>query len=157
MRKPTAPSAQYAITLRLEYPHQPGWIARISSVVAKHGGAIHAIDLVSIHRGHSVRDYSIECASTQQAETIIASVKKIDGVVVHSVSDETFLVHLGGKLEVTPKVSLKTRFDLSLVYTPGVARVCTALQEDSRKSFNLTIRKNCIAVVSDGSAVLGLG
>ena len=157
MKRSAAPSAQYAITLRLQCPHKPGWIARVSAVVAKQGGAIHAIDLVNIRRGRSVRDYSIECASTQQAEKIIAAVKKIDDVVVQSVSDETFLVHLGGKLEVTPKVSVRTRYDLSLIYTPGVARVCTALHEDSRKSFNLTIRKNCIAVVSDGSAVLGLG
>jgi malate dehydrogenase (oxaloacetate-decarboxylating) len=157
MKRQAAPSAQYAITLRLEYPHEPGWIARISAVIAKRGGAIHAIDLVNIRRGHSIRDYSIECASTEQAERILAAVKAITGVTVQSVSDETFLMHLGGKLEVTPKVSVRTRYDLSLIYTPGVARVCNALHDDPRKSFNLTIRKNCIAVVSDGSAVLGLG
>ncbi len=83
--------------------------------------------------------------------------RELEGVTVHSVSDDTFLMHLGGKLEITSKVPLKTRADLSMAYTPGVARICRAIEKDRRASFNLTIRKNCIAVVSDGSAVLGLG
>ena len=151
------PSAQYAITARLEYPHDPGWMARIASTIAAQGGAIGAVDLVHIHRQRSLRDYTIECTSTEQAQQIIAALGKLAGLVVQSISDDTFLMHLGGKLEIRSKVPLKTRSDLSMAYTPGVARICAAIEEDPRTSFNLTIRKNCVAVVSDGSAVLGLG
>jgi malate dehydrogenase (oxaloacetate-decarboxylating) len=150
-------SAQFAITMRLAYPHEPGWIARISSKVAELGGVIAAIDLVEIQRGRSVRDYTIECASTEHAERILEAVKRIEDLEVREVSDKTFLMHLGGKLEIRSKVPLKTRADLSMAYTPGVARICKAIHADPRKSFNLTIRRNTIAVVSDGSAVLGLG
>ncbi|HSR67924.1 MAG TPA: NAD-dependent malic enzyme [Acidobacteriota bacterium] len=152
-----APSPQYSITVRLECPHSPGWIARISGVVAQQGGSIEAIDLVHIHKQRSLRDYTIECGSAEQEEQMIEALKRIEGITVHSVSDDTFLLHLGGKLEVTSRVQLNTRADLSMAYTPGVARVCTSINKDPRTSFNLTIRKNCIAVVSDGSAVLGLG
>lgn len=151
------PSAQYSVTIRLEYPHESGWIAKIASVISRQRGTIGAMDLVQIHKGRSLRDYTIECASTDQAEKIIQSVGRLEGVTVRSVSDNTFLMHLGGKLQIASKVSLKTRADLSMAYTPGVARVCMAIHKDPRTSFNLTIRKNCVAVVSDGSAVLGLG
>lgn len=151
------PSAQYKITVRLEYPHAPTWIGKISSAIGKAGGIIHAIDLVQIADGKSIRDYGIECSSTEHAEEVIRAIKRIKGVTLHSVSDDTFLLHLGGKLEISSKVPLKTRADLSMAYTPGVGRVCMAIYKDPKVSFNLTIRKNCIAVVSDGSAVLGLG
>jgi malate dehydrogenase (oxaloacetate-decarboxylating) len=157
MPTPERPSAQYEITMRLECPHEPGWIARIAGVIAEAGGAIHAIDLVNIHRGRSLRDYSVECASTEHAGRIVEAIRKLGGVEVHSISDDTFLMHLGGKLQIVSKLPLKTRSDLSMAYTPGVARICQAIAKDPRASFNLTIRKNCIAVVSDGSAVLGLG
>jgi len=157
MTSRTNPSAQYTITVRLESPHKPGWIGRISSLIGKAGGAIHAIDLVNIASGTSLRDYSIECSSTEHAEEVLAALKRLEGVRVLNVSDDTFLMHIGGKLEVTSRVPLKTRADLSMAYTPGVARVCMAIHKDSKASHSLTIRKNCIAVVSDGSAVLGLG
>jgi malate dehydrogenase (oxaloacetate-decarboxylating) len=151
------PSAQYAITIRLEYPHAPGWIAKVSGVIGKRGGMISAIDFVQVRQGRTIRDYTVECSSTEHAERIIDGIKGISGVQVRSVSDDTFLMHLGGKLEIRSKVPLNTRADLSMAYTPGVARVCMAIHDDPRTSFNLTIRRNCIAVVSDGSAVLGLG
>ncbi|MFQ5877018.1 MAG: NAD-dependent malic enzyme [Acidobacteriota bacterium] len=157
MNPHVTPTAQYAITMRIEYPHEPGWIARIASLIAREGGAIQAIDLVHIHRGRSLRDYSIECSSTEQARRIIEAVRALEGVEFHSVSDNTFLMHLGGKLEIASRVPLKTRADLSMAYTPGVARICSVIRGDPRASFNLTIRNNCIAVVTDGSAVLGLG
>jgi malate dehydrogenase (oxaloacetate-decarboxylating) len=152
-----SPSAQYTITVRMESPHKPGWIGKISSLIGQAGGAIHAIDLVNIGAGTSLRDYSIECSSTDHAEQILESLKRLEGVKVQSVSDDTFLMHIGGKLEITSRVPLKTRADLSMAYTPGVARVCMAVHKDRKASHSLTIRKNCIAVVSDGSAVLGLG
>jgi len=151
------PSPQYAVTVRLEYPHQPGWIARIATAIGDEKGMIGAIDLVHIQRGNIFRDYTIECSSTEHAERVVRAVRCVDGVHVHSVSDDTFLMHLGGKLQISSRVALKTRSDLSMAYTPGVARVCQAIHEDPDASFNLTIRKNCVAVVSDGSAVLGLG
>ncbi len=156
LRRPST-SAQYKLTARIECPHASGWIARIGGVIAEAGGVIHAIDLVQVIRGNSVRDYSIDASSVEHAQQIVDAVGQIDGVTLHSVSDDTMLMHLGGKLEIIPKMPLKTRADLSMAYTPGVARVCKAIHEDYKKSFNLTIRKNCIAVVSDGSAVLGLG
>jgi len=151
------PSAQYAITVRLECAHKPGWIAKITAVVAEHGGAIRGIDLVDIDRGVSLRDYTVECASTDQAREIVAALKKIKGVKIDNVTDDTFRMHRGGKLEITPTAPLQTRADLSMAYTPGVARICMAIHEQPLASFNLTIRHNCIAVISDGSAVLGLG
>jgi len=153
----TTPSAQYAITMRLQYPHDSGWIAKVSAAIGSSHGVISAIDLVQIRDGMSVRDYSVECSSTEHAERIVRSIKRVKNVKVVSVSDKTFLMHLGGKIEIAPKVAVKTRADLSMAYTPGVARVCTAIHEEYGTSFNLTIRHNCIAVVSDGSAVLGLG
>jgi len=157
MSQPATPSAQYSITVRLECPHKPGWIARVTAVIAEQGGAIGAIDLVNIHKKTSLRDYSIECASTEQAQAIVDAVRAIEGTTLHSVSDKTLLMHLGGKLETLSRVPLKTRADLSMAYTPGVARVCQAIHDDARTSFNLTIRKNTVAVISDGSAVLGMG
>lgn len=157
MKAVKTPSAQYSVTMRIECPHRPGWIARIARAIAHQGGAIRAIDLVNIHAGRSLRDYTVECASAEDEQNMLKAIRKIEGVAVHSVSDDTFLAHLGGKLEVRSRHALKTRADLSMVYTPGVARVCQAIERDRRTSFNLTIRKNCIAVISDGSAVLGLG
>ncbi len=152
-----SPSAQYKITVRMEYPHKPGWIARISAAIGEAGGVIHAIDLVEIRGAASIRDYSIECSSTEHADQIVRAAGRLEGLTIHSVSDDTFRMHQGGKLEIASRVALKTRADLSMAYTPGVARICKAIAEEPGRSFDLTIRGNCIAVVSDGSAVLGLG
>ncbi len=151
------PTSQYEITVRLACPHKPGWIAKITAAIGENGGAIRAIDLVHVQSGKSLRDYTIECSSTNHARKLVEVLHTIDQVEVLSVSDDTFLMHLGGKLEIHSKVQLLTRADLSMAYTPGVARVCTAIRDDPNTSFSLTIRKNTIAVVSDGSAVLGLG
>ncbi len=153
----SAPSAQYSVTLRLEYPHEPGWIAAISTVIAQEGGGIGAIDLVHIHKGRTVRDYTVECHSADQEQSMIAAIKNINGVTVQSATDDTFRMHLGGKLEICSRIRLNSRAALSMAYTPGVARICKAIRHDLRTAFTLTIRKNCVAVVSDGSAVLGLG
>ena len=157
MRREQTPSPQYSVTIRMEYPHRPGWMAKIGAVIAREGGRVDAVDLVHIDRGRSLRDYTIECPSTEKAEQLVAALRDLEGLEVKSASDDTFLMHLGGKLEVRSKVRMKTRADLSMAYTPGVARVCDAIAGHPESSFNLTIRKNCIAVVSDGSAVLGLG
>ena len=143
--------------MRLEYPHAPGWIAKIAGVIGENGGAIGAIDIVKFRKDQSIRDYSVDCPSGERAHQIVEAVKAIPEVVFHFVSDRTILMHVGGKLEIQSTVPLETRADLSMAYTPGVARVCKAIHENPDTSFNLTIRKNMVAVVSDGSAVLGLG
>ena len=123
----------------MEYPHEPGWMAKIATVIANEGGAIGAVDIVHIHRGRSLRDYTIECPSPDHVKRIVESLRGIEGLEIKSVSDDTFLIHLGGKLEIRPKVRMKTRADLSMAYTPGVARVCRAIEKSPVDSFNLTI------------------
>jgi len=150
-------SSQYAITLRIEYPRAAGRIARIASTIGDQGGVIGAIDLVQIRGNRSVRDYTVECSSTEHARRIIEAIRGLEDLKLESVSDDTFRMHLGGKLEIHSKVALKTRADLSMAYTPGVARVCKAIEAQPKISHNLTIRRNCVAVISDGTAVLGLG
>jgi malate dehydrogenase (oxaloacetate-decarboxylating) len=150
-------SSQYAITLRIDYPHEAGRIARVAAAIGEHGGVIRGIDLVHIQRNRSLRDYTVECASTDHAQRIIDAVRDLEDLRIEFVSDDTFRMHLGGKLEIQSKVALKTRADLSMAYTPGVARVCEAIAAEPKASHTLTIRRNCVAVLSDGSAVLGLG
>ena len=151
------PSAQYAITVRMDYPHAPGQIARISAAVAKTGASIGHIDIIEVVNGRTIRDFTIECYDEAHAREVLGVLHELENVHLHSATDDTFKMHEGGKLETVSRVPLKTRNDMSMAYTPGVGRVCMAIHHDYRKSFNLTIRKNCIAVVSDGSAVLGLG
>ena len=152
-----APSASYSLTLRLRIPQRPGSFARVAAAIGAVGGLLGAIDLVRVEDGVSVRDVTVACRDAAHGEAVVAAVRAVDGVTVDSVSDRTFLMHLGGKIEVDPKVPVKTRDDLSMVYTPGVGRVSSAIQEDPLKAWTLTIKGNTVAVVSDGTAVLGLG
>jgi malate dehydrogenase (oxaloacetate-decarboxylating) len=121
------------------------------------GGNLGAIDLVRVESGKKIRDVTVDAASADHIEMIVAAVRALPGVDVEHVSDRTFLLHLGGKIEMVSKAPLKTRDDLSMAYTPGVARVCRAIADDPAKVWNLTIKQNTVAVVSDGTAVLGLG
>lgn len=150
-------SPAYSITIRLKYQDVPGALGKITSAIGDEGGSIGAVDIVDSRDGHIIRDFTVQATDVAHGERIAATINSLKGVEVVNVSDRTFLMHLGGKIEVTPRVPLKTRDDLSMAYTPGVARICRAIAEDSDASFNLTIRRNTIAVVSDGSAVLGLG
>ncbi len=151
------PNASYSLTLRVKIQNQPGKLGEITTAIGKAGGDIEGIDIVSVGKDYLVRDITVNAASEHHAKEIVDSVQSIDGVEVANVSDRTFLMHLGGKIEVTSKMPLKTRSDLSMAYTPGVARICEAIHKDPEKAFNLTIKKNTVAVVSDGTAVLGLG
>lgn len=151
------PSASFSFTLRVNIDNNPGKLGEITTTIGRTGGDIGAIDIVRVGKGYIVRDITVNATSEKHNKEIIAAVKQIDGVkVVHS-SDRTFLMHLGGKIETVSKIPLKTRADLSMAYTPGVARVCEAIHKDPEKAFTLTIKKNTVAVVSDGTAVLGLG
>jgi len=151
------PSASYSITMRVRLPQLPGAFARVAAAVGGTGAILGAIDLVRVERREVVREVTVSCANAAHGEAVVASVGILDGVVVERVSDRTFLMHLGGKIEVNPTIPVKTRDDLSMAYTPGVARVSAAIHEDSEKAWSLTIKGNTVAVVSDGTAVLGLG
>jgi malate dehydrogenase (oxaloacetate-decarboxylating) len=154
--KPT-PNASYSLTLRVKIHNQPGKLGEITTAIGKAGGDIGAIDIVSVGKDFLIRDITVNAYSEQHDEEIVGAVSEIDGVEVVNSSDKTFLMHIGGKIEMVSKVPLKTRSDLSMAYTPGVARVCEAIHKDPEKAFTLTIKKNTVAVVSDGTAVLGLG
>ncbi len=151
------PSASFSATLRVHLDDRPGAFADLARAIADAGGNLGAIDLVRVESGKKIRDITVDAASADHIDEIVGAVRALTGVEVEHVSDRTFLLHLGGKIEMVPKAPLKTRDDLSMAYTPGVARVCTAIAEDPSKVWNLTIKQNTVAVVSDGTAVLGLG
>src|SRR6476661_1691706 len=154
--KPT-PNASYSLTLRVRIHNKPGKLVEVTTAIGKAGGDIEGIDIVSVGKDFLLRDITVNASSENHDEEIVDSIRDIDGVEVVNVSDRTFLMHLGGKIEVVSKMPLKTRADLSMAYTPGVARVCEAIAKDPEKRFTLTIKKNTVAVISDGTAVLGLG
>ena len=152
-----APSASYSLTLRLEIRNQPGMLGRVTSAIGVTGGDIGSIDLVEVGRDRVVRDMTIKARDERHGQEIVSRLRAVQGVKIVNISDRTFLMHLGGKIEIRNKVPIKTRDDLSMAYTPGVARVCLAIHEDRQRAFSLTIKQNTVAVVTDGSAVLGLG
>jgi malate dehydrogenase (oxaloacetate-decarboxylating) len=151
------PSASYSLTLRAAIKNRPGMLGRLTSAIGEAGGDIRAVDLVELIKDIIVRDFTINARDEQHGQAIVAAIRDVDGVRIVNVSDRTFLMHLGGKIEIRNKVSLKTRDDLSMAYTPGVARVCLAIREDPERAFALTIKQNTVAIVTDGTAVLGLG
>ncbi len=157
MTNQPTPNASYSLTLRVRIQNQPGKLGQITTAIGQAGGDIEGIDIVSVGKDFLIRDITVNAASETHDQEIIEALKIIDGVEVVNISDRTFLMHLGGKIEVVSKMQLKTRSDLSMAYTPGVARVCEAIAKDPEKAYNLTIKKNTVAVVSDGTAVLGLG
>jgi malate dehydrogenase (oxaloacetate-decarboxylating) len=153
----SAPSPGYSITVRAEAPAAIDTTGVIAAAVAEAGGALTALDVVESRSTSLVVDVTCNAADQEHADQITAKIAAVPGVTVRKVSDRTFLLHLGGKLEVVPKVPLKHRDDLSRAYTPGVARVCLAIAENPEDARRLTIKRNTVAVVTDGSAVLGLG
>jgi malate dehydrogenase (oxaloacetate-decarboxylating) len=151
------PSASYSLTLRVRLSSRAGSLGELTMAIGRAGGDIGAIDIVTVGNDFIIRDVTVSSVSSRHGEQIVEAVKDIDGVELLQVSDPTFLMHLGGKIEVVPKVPLKTRADLSMAYTPGVARICDAIYQEPEKVFTLTIKKNTVAIVTDGTAVLGLG
>jgi malate dehydrogenase (oxaloacetate-decarboxylating) len=152
-----SPSPGYSITVRVQAPTTPGAAGDLATAVAKAGGVVTGLDVVESHYDRIVVDVTCNAADAAHTEAITEAVAALDGMVVRKVSDRTFLMHLGGKLEVTSKVQLRHRDDLSRAYTPGVARVCEAIAANPEDARRLTIKRNTVAVVTDGSAVLGLG
>lgn len=151
------PSDSYSLTIRVKLSSRAGTLGEVTTAIGRAGGDIGAIDIVSVGRDYIIRDITVNTVSSEHEDKIVNAVKDIDGIEVLQTSDRTFLMHLGGKIEVVSKMPLKTRADLSMAYTPGVARVCQAIHDDPEKVFTLTIKRNCVAIVTDGTAVLGLG
>jgi malate dehydrogenase (oxaloacetate-decarboxylating) len=151
------PSASFSATLRVRLENAPGAFACVAQAIGEANGLLDAIDLVRIERGTKVRDITVLAEDSAHIERIAVAVQALPGVEVEHVSDRTFLLHLGGKLEVRAKAPLKTRDDLSMAYTPGVARICEAIAKEPDDVWNLTVKRNAVAIVSDGTAVLGLG
>ncbi|HEV8583604.1 MAG TPA: NAD-dependent malic enzyme [Methylomirabilota bacterium] len=152
-----APSASYSLTVRLAIQNKPGMLGRVALAIGNAGGDIGAVDLVESGRDRIIRDMTISARDSAHGLQIVTRLKQVAGVRVINISDRTFLMHLGGKIEIQGKVPIRTRDDLSMAYTPGVARVCLAIKDDRQRAFSLTIKQNTVAVVTDGTAVLGLG
>jgi malate dehydrogenase (oxaloacetate-decarboxylating) len=150
-------SASFSATIRVHLDDRPGALADLARAIADAGGSLDAIDLVRVEAQRKVRDITVFAQDAGHVERIVAAVRALAGVEVEHVSDRTFLLHLGGKIEVVSKAPLKTRDDLSMAYTPGVARICEAIAAEPESVWNLTIKRNTVAVVTDGTAVLGLG
>ena len=151
-----APSG-IALIIRVVTPNGPGAFSALASAIGDAGGTVGAIDVRSVTRTTVTRDVTVTVPSEQVANAVRAAIEHVEGTRVVSLSDSTFLAHLGGKIRVEPKIPVKTRADLSIVYTPGVARVSMAIAADPSKAYQLTIKRNSVAVVTDGTAVLGLG
>ncbi|HEX2438760.1 MAG TPA: malic enzyme-like NAD(P)-binding protein [Methylomirabilota bacterium] len=152
-----APTASHSLTVRLTIQNKPGMLGKVTSAIGKAGGDIGAIDLVEVGRNTITRDITFKTSGERHGQQVVERLKALEGAEVVNVSDRTFLMHLGGKIEVKGKMPVKTRDDLSMAYTPGVARICMAIHHDPEKAYTLTIKQNTVAVVTDGSAVLGLG
>ncbi|WP_136604981.1 NAD-dependent malic enzyme [Paenibacillus dokdonensis] len=148
--------ANTSIILRVELNHEKATFGDVAAAISKAGGDITSIDVIRPGKDYSVRDITVEVADTEENK-VVESLKQYEGIKLINVSDRTFLVHLGGKIKIQPTLPIKNRDDLSRVYTPGVAKVCTAIHENPEKAYSLTIKRNTVAVVSDGTAVLGLG
>jgi malate dehydrogenase (oxaloacetate-decarboxylating) len=153
----THPSISYSITVRLELPAGGTAISRLTGAVEQTGGVVTALDVTA--SGHDKLRIDVTCAAidTTHAARIVDALRTLEGVIVHKVSDRTFLMHLGGTIEMASKHPIRNRDDLSMVYTPGVARVCEAIVANPEDARRLTVKRNSVAVVTDGSAVLGLG
>jgi malate dehydrogenase (oxaloacetate-decarboxylating) len=150
-------SPSFSLTFRLQIHNKPGMLGKVTSLIGELKGDIGAIDLVSAHPNHLIRDITVHVQNSEHGDQIVKQLKTLDGITVLNVSDQTFLLHLGGKIEVVCKTPLKTRDDLSRAYTPGVGRICEAIVKNPDDVYRLTIKKNTVAIVTDGSAVLGLG
>ncbi len=151
------PYCEYRMTVRVELPNQPGHFARLATIIAEEGANLGAIDLADARSDKTVRDITFDAQSECHAQRVVARLRTLQYVRVLSASDRIFLLHLGGKINTRSKVHLRTRNALSMAYTPGVARVSLAIAKDTSKAYAFTSKGNSVAVVTDGSAILGLG
>jgi len=151
------PSASFSLKIELEIPNRPGSLASIMSTIASLGGSLGDIVLLQRNHKYTQRELLIDASSTEQGDEILEAIKNLPSVKVISHDDRTFAIHQGGKISVVSKLPLQSQSDLAMAYTPGVGRICRAIAEDPEQVYNLTIKSNTVAVVTDGSAVLGLG
>jgi malate dehydrogenase (oxaloacetate-decarboxylating) len=153
----TTPSAQFRLSIRVKIDDAHGMLGVLTGVIGDVGGLVGAVDLVEVDGSQSLRDIVVDASGKDHWERIISAIEALDGVQVIDTTDRTFLLHVGGKIEQHNKHPLKTREDLSMAYTPGVARVSLSIADDPDRAFQYTIKRNTVAVVSDGTAILGLG
>jgi malate dehydrogenase (oxaloacetate-decarboxylating) len=151
------PSASYSLTVRLKVKSEPGNLGKVTATISELGADIGAIDIKGVTKTHKLREITLNARDEKHGEQVVQALRDLGIVEVLSVSDRTFLMHNGGKIRIQSKVPLTTREDLSMAYTPGVARVCMAIHDTPENAYKLTIKQNTIAIVSDGTAVLGLG
>ncbi|MBD2445688.1 NAD-dependent malic enzyme [Nostoc sp. FACHB-152] len=151
------PNSSFSLTLRLQIPNKVGMLASVTQAIATTGGNLGQIDLIEQTRQASTRDLTVDAASTEHAETIVQAVKELPNIKVIDVYDRTFNLHRGGKISIASRITLKSVSDLAMAYTPGVGRICKAIAQNPEEVYHLTIKQNTVAIVTDGSAVLGLG
>jgi len=151
------PSPSYSITIRLEIESRIGMFAQIATAISQAGGDLCSIDIVRVEKGKIIRDVTVNARDEEHEKVIVKAMKNISGVKVLRVMDRTFFAHQGGKIEIHNKIPLRNRDDLSKAYTPGVARICIDIHENKRHAYRYTIKGNSVAVITDGTAVLGLG
>src|SRR6476619_901829 len=152
-----SPSAQFSLTLRVEIDRVLGQLGRVTSAIGDAGGQIGAVDIVEQLEHRTIRELIVDAADAEHGNAIVAAVNEVPGAKVLELADRTFELHRGGKLYTGMKSHIRNRDDLSMAYTPGVARVCLEIERDRDRAWEYTIKKNSVAVVSDGTAVLGLG
>ncbi len=151
------PSAQFSLTIRVRINHQPGMLGKVASAIGEAGGTIGTVDLVSLDPEHTLRDITIDVGAQRQWNEVLRAIDAVPGAEVISSIDRTLELHRGGKIEMHSRRPIRTRADLAMAYTPGVARVCLAIAANPGQAYDYTIKHNTVAVVSDGTAVLGLG
>src|SRR3954463_7000567 len=154
---PVRPSAQYSLTLRVELDRRPGQLGLLASAIGDAGGVIGHIDTIETGEAKAIRELTVMASDQEHSDAIVCAVESVDGCNLIRVADRTFELHRGGKLYTGLTAAITTRDDLSMAYTPGVGRVCMAIHDEPDKAYEYTIKSNTVAVVSDGSAVLGLG
>ncbi|HEX7443862.1 MAG TPA: malic enzyme-like NAD(P)-binding protein, partial [Acidimicrobiales bacterium] len=151
------PTAAFSIRIRVRMANKPGDLGRLAVAIGDAGGNIAGLDGFEAKQAFLEEDIVVDCRSEEHQAEIIAAIEALDGIDVLAFEDRTFKMHEGGKIEVLPLAPVGDRDDLSMAYTPGVARICNAIAADKRLAHKLTIKKNTVAIVSDGTAVLGLG
>lgn len=151
------PNPSFSLTIQMKIPNQAGMLAKVTQAIAEAGGSLGTLDVIERTRKCIIRDVNVDAASTEHAEEIVKIVRSLSEIQVLRVYDRTFQIHEGGKIHVEGKIPLKSQDDLAMAYTPGVGRICTAIAQDPERVYDLTIKRNTVAIVTDGSAVLGLG
>ena len=151
------PSPSYSITIRAEIENRIGMFAMIAMAISNVGGDLGAVDIVRVEKGKIIRDITVNARDVKHEKKIVAALRNIGGIKIIRVMDRTFFVHQGGKIEIHNKVPIRDRNDLAKVYTPGVARVCMDIHDHPEHTYRYTIKGNCVGIITDGTAVLGLG